>query len=232
MQKQQNQDQNQKMEDKKTIQPNGFEKSKATFFRSRTRFANFNQLGQVPGQPLLKGLHSSFSDLKNFTFLTFNTRANNLFCTARSFNKDISLIPTSATVTASLVKAEMASMLDLKSEEQNKKSRMFTIQNVGNPGKYHMPFSKRNMKHKVSDILTLFFKELAKKKIKLTNDVTLGIQLSAPTKIKSAIVTFLTSYLHLENQSHFFQIDGKKAFNGCRGRKMVSKKRHIVRVFK
>lgn len=220
------------MEDKKTIQSNSSEKNKTALFRARTKFTSFNQLGQGSGQPLFKSLHPSFSNLKNFTFLTFNIRANNLFCTAKSFNKDVSLFPTSVAVTVPLLKAEMASMLDLKSEEQNKKSRMFTIQNVGNPGKYRIPFSKRNMKHKVYDILILFFKELAKKKIKLTNDVTLGIQLIAPTKIKSAIVTFLTKYLRLENQSYFFQIDGKKAFNGCRGRKMVSKKRNIIRVFK
>lgn len=102
---------------------------------------------------------------------------------------------------------------------------------IGCAGKYSVKTSKKTLKFSSKVILESFYNEIKKK----LRGQQIIINIIAPKKLRKKIFWFFVNKLRKENKiirKCIFNIEPKKAFNGCRAAKQKRKKRKGLRIFK
>jgi hypothetical protein len=101
---------------------------------------------------------------------------------------------------------------------------------LGYAGKYSVKTSKKTLKFSSKVILESFYGEIKKK----LRGQQIIINIIAPKKLRKKIFWFFVNKLRKENKiirKCIFNIQPKKAFNGCRVAKQKRKKRKGLRIF-
>jgi len=102
---------------------------------------------------------------------------------------------------------------------------------LGSSGKYSVKTSKKTLKFSSRVILESFFEEI-KKRLKGQQII---INIVSPLKLRKKIFWFFVNKLRKEIKlirKCIFNIESKKAFNGCKVSKQKRKKRKGLRIFK
>jgi hypothetical protein len=110
--------------------------------------------------------------------------------------------------------------------KDNKEEKLILLSSAG---KYKMKVSKKTLKYSSDIIITKFFKDLKKKRVKLNKPIV--FVLVAPIHLKKRIIIKVLTFLKfIKNKRIIVYIKPKKVFNGCRAKKAIrkKKKRHAL----